>query len=394
MNSLELFVGAGGMAMGITNAGYEHKAVVEWDKNACNTIRYNKERLNRVVSKWPLFETDVRNFDFANFEDSIDLLAGGPPCQPFSLGGKHLGLNDGRNMFPEMIRAIREIRPKVVFIENVKGLLRKSFNSYFEYILLQINYPDVIQRDGESWYEHLSRLEEYHTSGKQDGLCYRTVFRLVNAADYGIPQRRERVLIVAFRRDLNVNWSFPNPTHSQDALIWSQWVTGDYWEINEVSTSQRPELTPKIKSKINKLYKNGFPLELPWRTIRETILDLPDPETNLDNRLIHNHEYRPGARIYSGHTGSPIDEPAKTLKAGDHGVPGGENMLVHVDGRVRYFTIRESARLQTFPDDYIFQGSWTESMRQLGNAVPVRLAEMISNSIKAHLKTPVCTATH
>lgn len=99
-----------------------------------------------------------------------------------------------------------------------------------------------------------------------------------------------------------------------------------------------------------------------------------------------NHVFNPGARSYPGHTGSPLDEPGKTLKAGDHGVPGGENMLLRPDGSVRYFTVREAARLQTFPDDYVFRGSWTETMRQLGNAVPVRLAEVIAGSVAATLR--------
>lgn len=96
--------------------------------------------------------------------------------------------------------------------------------------------------------------------------------------------------------------------------------------------------------------------------------------------------FNPGARSYTGHTGSPFDEPAKTLKAGDHGVPGGENMLARVDGSVRYFTVREAARLQTFPDDYLFRGAWTEAMRQLGNAVPVRLAETVARSVARTLE--------
>src|SRR5690606_17264971 len=100
---------------------------------------------------------------------------------------------------------------------------------------------------------------------------------------------------------------------------------------------------------------------------------------------IPNHRFQVGARTYVGHTGSPLDEPAKTLKAGVHGVPGGENMLRRPDGTVRYFTVRESARLQTFPDDYVFHGSWTETMRQLGNAVPVDLAETIARSVRQHL---------
>ena len=98
-----------------------------------------------------------------------------------------------------------------------------------------------------------------------------------------------------------------------------------------------------------------------------------------------NHRLQAGARIYPGHTGSPLDLPAKTLKAGDHGVPGGENMLVRTDGSVRYFSVRESARLQTFPDGYELHGAWSEAMRQLGNAVPVTLAQVVASSVATHL---------
>ena len=123
----------------------------------------------------------------------------------------------------------------------------------------------------------------------------------------------------------------------------------------------------------------------PWLTVRDAISDLPDPEKYPDND-VPNHRHNPGARSYKGHTGSRLDEPSKTLKAGDHGVPGGENMLARVDGTVRYFTVREAARLQTFPDDYVFRGAWTEAMRQLGNAVPVRLAEVVARSVANSLR--------
>lgn len=118
--------------------------------------------------------------------------------------------------------------------------------------------------------------------------------------------------------------------------------------------------------------------------MRDAIADLPDPEQH-PNSSISNHRLNPGARSYKGHTGSPYDESAKTLKAGDHEVPGGENMLLRPDRSVRYFSVREAARLQTFPDDYEFRGSWTESMRQLGNSVPVRLAEAVARSVAAAL---------
>jgi DNA (cytosine-5)-methyltransferase 1 len=123
----------------------------------------------------------------------------------------------------------------------------------------------------------------------------------------------------------------------------------------------------------------------PWLTVRDKICDLPDPETDPKASLVQAHKFQPGARIYPGHTGSPLDEPAKALKAGDHGVPGGENMLRRPDGTVRYFTVRESARIQTFPDSFIFQGSWGEVMRQLGNAVPVQLASIMAEHVCAHL---------
>ena len=118
--------------------------------------------------------------------------------------------------------------------------------------------------------------------------------------------------------------------------------------------------------------------------MRDAIGDLPDPQLGASG--YSDHKFQPGARSYAGHTGSPLDEAAKTLKAGVHGVPGGENMLRRPDGSVRYFSIRESARLQTFPDDYRLHGSWTEAMRQLGNAVPVMLAEAIGKDLAVRLR--------
>lgn len=129
------------------------------------------------------------------------------------------------------------------------------------------------------------------------------------------------------------------------------------------------------------------PREKPWQTVRDALHDIPDPEFDPTGaRLIPDHRFLPGARSYPGHTGSPLDEPAKTLKAGVHGVPGGENMLRRPDGTVRYFSEREAARIQTFPDQFRFHGSWGETMRQLGNAVPVSLAEVVAKSLREQLE--------
>lgn len=384
MRSVELFAGAGGLAMGMGRAGFNHAAVVEWDHDSCETFRHNQRNHAHDVEQWPLFEGDARAFDYGAISGDVMVVSGGPPCQPFSLGGKHRGHMDERDMFPEAVRAVRVLQPKAFIFENVKGLLRQSFTSYFEYILMQMTHPELTRRRAESWEQHRSRLERHHTSN-QAAASYNVVYRLLNAANYGVPQRRERVFLVGFRSDLGVEWNFPDPTHSEVALLRDQWVTGDYWERHRVARRNRPSLTVKARLRIARFGDDVFSPGIPWGTVRDAIADLPDPEKQFRNRIA-NHIFNPGARSYSGHTGSPLDEPAKTLKAGDHGVPGGENMLLRPDGTVRYFTVREAARLQTFPDDYVFRGSWTETMRQLGNAVPVRLAEVIARSVATTLR--------
>lgn len=387
MKSVELFTGAGGLAIGIENAGFHHDTVVERNKYCCYTIRQNQALGFKPLQGWRVFSDDVRGFDYSEVKGPVDLLAGGPPCQPFSIGGKHRGPLDARDMFPEMVRAMRELRPRAVLVENVRGLLRESFAKYFEYVTLQMRYPEILAKPDEDWAEHLSRLERHHTKGREKGLHYNIIFRAINAASYGVPQKRERVIIIGFRSDLGVEWSFPDTTHSLDALLRAQWVTGEYWERHKVSKKKRPTIPERYKERIDRLRTQQTLFETDekaWRTVRDAIADLPDPERE-DCSQFHNHEHNPGARRYIGHTGSPFDEPAKTLKAGDHGVPGGENTVVMPNGSVRYFTVRESARLQTFPDDYVFHAVWTEAMRQLGNAVPVFLGQVIAEGIRQKL---------
>lgn len=383
MKAIELFAGAGGLGMGVSDAGFRPIEIVEWDRWCCDTIRENRRKKVASVSMWPEpFEGDVRSLDFSRYEGKADLVTGGPPCQPFSVGGKHRAYADTRDMWSEAVRAIRQVRPKAFIFENVKGLTRASFSSYLSYIELQLGHPDVIRNDEESWLDHLARLEQHHTAGSESGLRYNVVWEVLNAADYGVPQKRERVVFVGLRADLSLAWSFPRPTHSRDALLWEQGRSSKYWERHRVAISAR-DMDCQALARAMKLSEE--PTTKPWRTVRDALRGLPTPSTTPNPRVL-NHRLQQGARSYPGHTGSPLDEPAKTLKAGVHGVPGGENMLARPDGTVRYFTVRESARLQTFPDKYVLHGSWTEAMRQLGNAVPVKLASAVAKSMAEHLK--------
>lgn len=385
MNAVELFVGAGGLGMAVSQAGFKPRLVVDWDQWACDTIRENQKLGLQPFASWPLIQGDVRQVNFADIEGTVDIVTGGPPCQPFSMGGLGRAALDERDMFPQAIRAVRELRPRAFVFENVKGLTRASFANYLEYIRLQLRHPDLILKPAETWHEHRIRLEDYETKGKFRGLQYNVIMRVLNAANYGVPQKRERVLIVGFRADTGVEWHFPDITHSHDALLWSQWRTGEYWDRHKVAQRNRPD---DAKGKARAMAIVFQPGESPWLTVRDVIADLPDPELYPERalKMFADHRFQAGARTYPGHTGSPLDEPAKTLKAGVHGVPGGENMLRRPDGSVRYFTVRESARLQTFPDQMILHGSWSETMRQLGNAVPTRLAYAVMQKVHESLK--------
>ncbi|WP_342250710.1 DNA cytosine methyltransferase [Sphingomonas sp. OTU376] len=387
MQAVELFAGAGGLGMGVSQAGFKPVKIVEWDRWCCDTINENRRNKIRPVSAWPEpIHGDVRSVDFSSFEGKVSLVSGGPPCQPFSLGGKHKAHADKRDMWGEAVRAVREIKPDAFIFENVKGLTRAAFASYKLYIELQLQYPEIHPAADENWDDHLRRLERHHTKTKgganYEGLRYTLLAEVLNAANYGVPQRRERIVFVGFRSDLDIEWNFPAPTHSNDALLWEQCRSNTYWDRHKASLGERT-VDARALSKAQLLREK--PLTKAWRTVRDAICDLPEPTSAHASKIL-NHRFQAGAKSYPGHTGSPLDEPAKTLKAGVHGVPGGENMLTRADGSVRYFTVRESARLQTFPDTYELHGSWSEAMRQLGNAVPVDLAAVVAKDVAKHLK--------
>jgi DNA (cytosine-5)-methyltransferase 1 len=403
---VELFAGGGGLAIGVHKAGFRPLLVNEYARRACETLRANhaqeyedKEYVPEEGDPWPLIEGDVRDVKFGYLEGKVDLLAGGPPCQPFSLGGVHRGDEDARNMFPQFFRAMREIRPRAFICENVRGLLRPSFERYFEYIKNELRLP-FVEREGESWEEHndllAKRLKEIPEDSPER---YYVKEIAVNAADYGVPQIRRRVIIVGFRADLGIDWHRfePKPTHSEAALIGSI-KSGEYWRGKD----GRRRVPKAVRKAVEDRYPDALPLAdglrdlQPWRTLRDAIEgidgaptlpavhpELMDRATEIDG--IRDHVGWPGARIYNGHTPNELDRPAKTVKAGVHGVPGGESVVRLDDGSHRYMTVRETARVMTFPDDWRLAGPRGEKMRQLGNAVPVTLAERFARAISEAL---------
>lgn len=384
--SIELFTGGGGLALAMHDAGFRHLLAVEFERRACATLRANRA-VDYVAGrpapakprdKWPLIEGDVRGVDFTPWEGKVDVVAGGVPCQPWSLGGAHKGYDDPRNLWPQLFRCVLQTRPRAVLAENVKGLLRPSFKPYYDYILRELAAPFEKRVDGEDWKDHDKRLlKAIRVDGADPTERYDVKYLLVNAADYGVPQVRWRVFVVAFRKDLGLaDWEFPAPTHSELALLHSQDI-GEYWEEHGIDV--RPELLPETLP-----IHDG---KQPWRTLRDAISGLPEP---LGDYVEHpdwlHHQGWPGAREYPGHTPNDLDRPAKTVKAGVHGVPGGESVLRRDDGSIRYMTVRETARVMTFPDDWRLEGPRGEQMRQLGNAVPVRLAGVMAKAVAQALR--------
>ncbi|MEU6927036.1 DNA cytosine methyltransferase [Streptomyces sp. NPDC046631] len=419
--SVELFAGGGGLAQAVELAGFRPLLVNEHAKRACETLEANDyRRLPEGVKpeppeegeRCPMIAGDVQKVDFDRFENKVDLLAGGPPCQPFSLGGVARGDEDKRNMFPELFRAIREIRPKAVICENVRGLLRPSFRPYFNYIQRELEFPFLRREEGSDWKDHFSALEKAHALNDIDPHeRYRVVMTPVNAADYGVPQIRNRVILVAFRADLQVDIDAfrksveePEPAtwYSEKALIRSM-MLGEYWDRHKDAN-----IPPDVRARVEARLPKELPEDdgrMPWRTLRDALRGIREGEGQLPFVPLHEqdrtkehggvayHVGWPNARKYDGHTPNELDRPAKTVKAGVHGVPGGESVMeldqrVPVEGKPgeweyqhRYMTVRETARVMTFPDGWKLEGPRGEKMRQLGNAVPVMLGEFFANAV-------------
>lgn len=332
MTTFELFAGCGGLAKGVELAGFKHAGLLEINAQACESLRANfKPSL--------VHEADARTFDFSAYA-GVDLVTGGPPCQPFSVGGLARGYDDTRDMFPQAARAVAEMGPRGFMFENVGGLLRPKFRAYFSYVLDRLRFPECAAWANEPWEKHAARLRSIAEGRvKYTGHRYKVDFHRFDAADYGVPQFRHRVFIVGLREDVQAEWTWPEPT------------------------------TPDDAHRI---------------TLGEALEGVPDPRDPAND--IPDNLFRDGARTYPGHTGSPLDAPSKTIKAGAHGVPGGENMIRFPDGSVRYMSVYEAKLVQTFPPDFVVTGAWGEALRQIGNAVPVRLAQIVARQMRRVLE--------
>jgi len=194
MNCIEICAGAGGQALGLSLAGFEHIALIEYESEYCNVLRRNRPGWNVICA-------DVRKFSGQPYQNKIDLLAGGVPCPPFSIAGKKLGEKDERDLFPEALRLINEINPKSIMLENVRGFLDKKFDEYRNSILQGIRF-----------------------------LGYNVHVKLLNASDYGVPQLRPRVVIVGIRNDLFDSFQYPIPHAKQTKTVGE--TLGDLMKIN------------------------------------------------------------------------------------------------------------------------------------------------------------------
>lgn len=325
MNTIELFAGAGGMALGVERAGFKHEALVEFNANACDTLRLNRP-------EWPVLETDVQFLDFAGYA-GIDLLTAGAPCQPFSTAGKRRLADDPRNMFPEVLRAIRKAQPRAMLLENVSGMLKGGeARDYFDLVF-----------------------------GRIGGLGYDTSWRLINCADHGVPQRRERVFIVGFRRDLGIRWTWPEATHGEDRLLHAQWSAGSYWCEHRLAEPE--DIPPRQLERLERIWPSQLPPPRQrWRTVRDALADL---HSSIADGPSHGDSW---ANVW--------DEPARTITTRRH-----NGMLRVGSGLLRELSIRELARLQSFPDAWVFTGGPDEQLRQIGNAVPVEMARVLAGAI-------------
>lgn len=321
--TIDLFSGAGGLSLGLMQAGWDVRIAVEYEATAVETHKKNMPDVLHVCD-------DVREVDFASYRGEIDLVAGGPPCQPFSVSGKQMGHLDVRDMVPEFIRAVREIKPRAFLMENVNGLTTSRFMPYLE-----------------------KKLDELRD------LEYDVHWRVLNAADYGVPQKRLRLFVVGL--PVGTPFSFPNPTHGPRGKQQYQTVRD--------ALDGAPEDIPN-KAKVV-FAKNPILRRSPYAGM---LFNGKGRPLNLDAPALTIPATAGGNRTHI------IDPHGNILHYHAHLQAGGAPLQGEAVG-CRRLTVRESARLQTFPDWFEFCGRRNQHYMQIGNAVPPQLAKCVGEAV-------------
>lgn len=325
--SIELFAGAGGLALGMHKAGFHHIMLNEIDRYACQTLRQNHP-------DWNVCEGDIHNIDFSQYHNQVDLLTGGFPCQAFSYAGNKCGFEDTRGtLFFELARAVKEIQPRIFLCENVRGLASHDNGRTLAVIKNTI-----------------------------DELGYTLVEpRVLQAIKYQVPQKRERLIMVAIRKDLfeRVQFQWPAPYHRimtmRDALYAGELFPTD------VPNSAGQKYPEKKRRVLDLVPMGGYWRDLPEDVAREYMggsYELEGGKTGMARRL-------------------SLDEPSLTLTC----APAQKQTERCHPTETRPLTVREYARIQTFPDEWQFSGPLSAQYKQIGNAVPVNLAWAIGRSL-------------
>lgn len=318
VTAIELFAGAGGLALGLEQAGIKTLEYVEYDKACCETLKQNRP-------EWNIICDDIHNVDFTDYKGKVDIVTGGFPCQAFSYAGKKLGFEDTRGtLFHELARCIYEVQPKMFFAENVRGLVSHDKGRTLQTIL--------------SVFESLG---------------YNVQYQIMNACFYGVGQKRERIVIIGTRKDLNIHFEYPKAE--------KEWTT--LREALKNCPDSPGEEYSERKRKVMDLVPPGGC----W-------VDLPE---DIAKDYMGKSYYSGGGRRGMARRIS-WDEPSLTLTTSPSQK---QTERCHPD-ETRPFTVREYARIQSFPDNWVFCGGIGDQYKQIGNALPVEMARRIGLQLK------------
>lgn len=371
---VELFAGAGGVSVGLHQAGFHSLLAVEWDKKAHATLAAAGRSARAVCG-------DVRDTTlYEGLKGGVDLLWASAPCQVWSSTGKRLGAFDERNGWPWTFDAVDLILPRWVICENVIGILQHRKECPVlsgkvrtgELLELIGGHEDQVglppPEDCPGCYWSRAILPWFASRFKH------VSWRVLNAADYGVPQRRERVILVAGPEP----YPWPEPTHSRGSLLYDKWVSKTYWSERGL------ELQPRVAS----IEKDGPPLDrpttLPWVTVRDVFAGIPAELVCDESLWVREHQLKRTMtfrREPADRVSMDPDVPAFTVTCRRGGAKTNDALIWEQDGRLRYLTVAEVAALQAFPSDHPWQGGRSARYKQVGNAVPPPLARALGQAL-------------